>query len=83
MDNSFRSPNIRKATKRALTKKKLQEEGKLKNKSNDEIEELITHEVALAHTFTWGMPNTIPSSKILYKCICYATVEILFELFEK
>ena len=54
MDNGFRSPNIRKATKRALAKKKLQDEGKLKNKSNDEIEELITHEVALENSHPRG-----------------------------
>ena len=50
MDNGFRSPNIR----GALAKKKLQDEGKLKNKSNDEIEELLTHEVALENSHLRG-----------------------------
>ena len=54
MDNGFRSPNIRKSTKRALAQKKVQDEGKLKNKSNDEIEELITHEVALENSHPRG-----------------------------
>ena len=47
MEEGFTSPNIRKATRKTLAKKKLMEEGKLKNKTDTEIEELINHEIAL------------------------------------
>ena len=47
MNAGIKSPRIRKATKRRLAKEKLEKENKLKNKTDEEIEVIITHEVAL------------------------------------
>jgi len=47
MKNQIRSPKARKATKRKLAKEKLQKEKKLKNKTEEEIEIIVNHEVAL------------------------------------
>ncbi len=54
MKNGFRSPKARKATKRRLAKEKLQKEKKLKNKSEEEIEIIVNHEVALEDSHPRG-----------------------------
>ncbi len=45
--NGISSPKSRKATKRRIAKEKLQNEKKLKNKTEEEIEIIVSHEVAL------------------------------------
>lgn len=47
MNNGIRSPKARKSTKRRLAKEKLQKDKKLKNKTEEEIEIIVNHEVAL------------------------------------
>ena len=47
MNKGIRSPRARKATKRRLAKEKLEKEKKLKNKTEEEIEIIVNHEVAL------------------------------------
>ena len=47
MKAEITSPRIRKATKRAIAKKKLEEEKKLEGKTEEEIEVIVSHEVAL------------------------------------
>ena len=47
MKNSIRSPKARKATKRKFAKEKLLKEKKLKDKTEEEIEVIVNHEVAL------------------------------------
>lgn len=47
MKAGITSPRIRKATKRAIAKKKLEEEKKLEGKTEEEIEVIVSHEVAL------------------------------------
>lgn len=54
MKNGISSPKARKATKRKLTKEKLQKEKKLKNKTEEEIEIIINHEVALEDSHPRG-----------------------------
>lgn len=48
------SPRIRKATKRRLAKEKLEKENKLKNKTEEEIEVIVNHEVALEDSHPRG-----------------------------
>ena len=47
MNAGIKSPRVKKATKRRLAKEKLKKENKLKNKTDEEIEVIVTHEVAL------------------------------------
>lgn len=47
MNAGITSPRIRKSTKRAIAKKKLEKEKKLKGKTEKEIEVIVNHEVAL------------------------------------
>ena len=47
MKNGIHSPKARKTTKRRLAKEKLKNEKKLKNKSEEEIEVFVSHEIAL------------------------------------
>lgn len=47
MNNGITSPRVRKATKRRLVKEKLEKENKLENKTTEEIEVIVNHEVAL------------------------------------
>ena len=47
MNHGITSPKIRKATKRKIAKEKLLKEKKLENKTDKEIEYLITNEIAL------------------------------------
>ena len=54
MKNGIRSPKARKATKRRLAKEKLQKEKKLKNKTEEEIEIIVNHEVALEDSHPRG-----------------------------
>lgn len=54
MNAGITSPRIRKATKRAIAKEKLINEEKLKNKSENEIERIIDHEVALENSHPRG-----------------------------
>lgn len=48
------SPRVRKATKRRLAKEKLCKENKLKNKTDEEIEVIVNHEVALEDSHPRG-----------------------------
>lgn len=54
MKNSIRSPKARKATKKRLAKEKLQKEKKLKNKTEEEIEIIVNHEVSLEDSHPRG-----------------------------
>ena len=54
MKNGIRSPKARKATKRRLAKEKLQKEKKLINKTEEEIEIIVNHEVALEDSHPRG-----------------------------
>lgn len=54
MKNGFYSPKARKSTKRRLAKEKLQNEKKLDNKSQDEIEVIVNHEIALEDSHPRG-----------------------------
>lgn len=54
MKNGIRSPKARKSTKRRLAKEKLQKENKLKNKTEEEIEIIVNHEVALEDSHPRG-----------------------------
>lgn len=54
MKNGISSPRARKATKRRLAKERLQKEKKLKNKTEEEIEIIINHEVALEDSHPRG-----------------------------
>lgn len=54
MKNCIRSPKARKATKRRLAKEKLQKEKKLINKTEEEIEVIVNHEVALEDSHPRG-----------------------------
>lgn len=54
MKNGIRSPKARKATKRRLAKEKLEKEKKLKDKSEDEIEIIVNHEVSLEDSHPRG-----------------------------
>ena len=47
MKANITSPRIRTATKRKLAKEKLKKEKKLENKSQEEIEVIVSHEIAL------------------------------------
>lgn len=47
MNAGISSPKIRKTTKKRLIKEKLEKEKKLKNKTKDEIEIIVNHEMAL------------------------------------
>ena len=54
MKKGIHSPKARKATKRRLAKEKLQNEKKLKNKTEEEIEVIVSHEVALEDSHPRG-----------------------------
>lgn len=54
MNNKISSPKARKATKRRLAKERLQNEKKLKNKTEEEIEVIVSHEVALEDSHPRG-----------------------------
>lgn len=54
MKNGISSPRARKATKRRLAKVRLQKEKKLKNKTEEEIEIIVNHEVALEDSHPRG-----------------------------
>ena len=54
MNAGITSPRIRKATKHRLAKQKLENENKLKNKSEKEIEIIVNHEVALEDSHPRG-----------------------------
>ena len=47
MNAGIVSPKVRKSTKRRIAKEKLEKENKLNNKTDEEIEVIINHEVAL------------------------------------
>ena len=47
MKQGIRSPKARKATKKRVAKERLQKEKKLKDKTEEEIEIIVNHEVAL------------------------------------
>lgn len=48
------SPRIRKATQKRITKEKLQKEKKIENKSEQEIEYIVNHEIALEDSHPRG-----------------------------
>lgn len=54
MKNGFHSPKARKSTKRRLANEKLQKENKLENKTQDEIEVIVNHEIALEDSHPRG-----------------------------
>lgn len=54
MKNGIQSPNARKATKCRLAKEKLEKNNKLKNKTEEEIETIVNHEVALENSHPRG-----------------------------
>ena len=54
MKKGIRSPKARKSTKRRLAKEKLQKEKKLQNKTEEEIEIIVNHEVALEDSHPRG-----------------------------
>lgn len=54
MNAGIVSPRIRKATKRRLAKEKLEKEKKLENKTEEEIEVIVNHEVALEDSHPRG-----------------------------
>jgi transposase len=54
MNAGITSPRVRKATKRRLAKEKLENEKKLENKTQDEIEVIINHEIALEDSHPRG-----------------------------
>lgn len=53
-DHGIISPIARKATKRRATKEKLEKENKLNNKTEEEIEIIVNHEVALENSHPRG-----------------------------
>ena len=54
MAKGITSPRVRKATKRRLSKEKLEKEKKLENKTEEEIEIIVNHEVALEDSHPRG-----------------------------
>ena len=48
------SPKVRKATRRRLAKEKLEKEKRLENKTEEEIEEIVNHEIALEDSHPRG-----------------------------
>lgn len=54
MATGITSPRIRKATKRRLAREKLEKEKKLENKTEEEIEVIVNHEVALEDSHPRG-----------------------------
>ena len=54
MNAGIKSPKVRKATKRRLAKEKLERENKLKDKTEEEIEIIVNHEVALEDSHPRG-----------------------------
>ena len=54
MKNNITSPRARKATKRRLAKERLQKDNKLKNKTEEEIEIIVNHEVAMEDSHPRG-----------------------------
>ena len=54
MKAGITSPRIRKATKRRLAKEKLEAEHKLDNKTEEEIEVIVSHEIALEDSHPRG-----------------------------
>ena len=54
MNAGITSPRVRKATKRRLAKEKLENEMKLENKTEEEIEVIVNHEIALEDSHPRG-----------------------------
>ena len=54
MNLGITSPKVRKSTKRRLAKERLEKEKKLKNKTEEEIEVIVNHEVALEDSHPRG-----------------------------
>ena len=54
MAAGIRSPRVRKSTKRRLAKEKLENEKKLENKTEEEIEVIVNHEIALEDSHPRG-----------------------------
>lgn len=54
MNAGITSPRVRKATKKRLAKEKLEKENKLENKTEEEIEVIVNHEVALEDSHPRG-----------------------------
>lgn len=54
MREGISSPRLRKATKRRLAREKLEKENKLKNKTEEEIEIIVNHEIALEDSHPRG-----------------------------
>ena len=54
MNAGISSPRVRKATKRRLAKERLEKEKKLENKTEEEIEIIVNHEVALEDSHPRG-----------------------------
>ena len=54
MNAGISSPKIRKSTKRRLAKEKLEKEKKLENKTEEEIEVIVNHEIALEDSHPRG-----------------------------
>ncbi len=48
------SPKVRKATRKRLSKEKLEKEKRLENKTEEEIEEIVNHEIALEDSHPRG-----------------------------
>ncbi len=54
MKKGISSPRLRKSTKRRLAKEKLEKEKKLENKTEEEIEVIVNHEIALEDSHPRG-----------------------------
>lgn len=54
MKKGISSPKLRKSTKRRLAKEKLEKEKKLENKTEEEIDVIVNHEVALEDSHPRG-----------------------------
>lgn len=54
MNAGITSPRVRKATKKRLAKEKLEKEKKLENKTEEEIEVIVNHEIALEDSHPRG-----------------------------
>lgn len=54
MNNGISSPRVRKRTKKRLAKEKLEKEKKLENKTEEDIEVIINHEIALEDSHPRG-----------------------------
>ena len=54
MNAGITSPRVRKATRKRLTREKLESERKLENKTEEEIEVIVNHEIALEDSHPRG-----------------------------